>query len=119
MSLRRDELIEKGCMQVSRKYRLVGFMPAGYGTALEALAALQPEVAAGLMRRYAASLEAHAKQEVCSTNTVELTPEEFNEYLSKTGRKPVALAPEDGKGCELCRTYTNNHRKDCPNAPPR
>ncbi len=84
-----DEFIQGGYQQVSRRYRLIARLPSGK-TGLEALAEVNPELAKHFLaqaneqaaRQY---LARHADGE----NKVELTDDEFREYLGKTGRAPV------------------------------
>jgi hypothetical protein len=87
MSSRVDALIVAGFEQVSRKYRTLARLPAGK-TGLEALA----EVDAALAARFLQNANEHAAEQYrrCFArheNKVELTIDEFNEYLEKTGRK--------------------------------
>jgi len=84
-----DDLIALGFQQVSRKYRLLARIPAGK-TGLQALAEVQPDYARQILdnaERQAAA--AYMRIHACGDDRVELTREEFEEYLSKTGRAPV------------------------------
>jgi hypothetical protein len=83
-----DELIAAGFQQVSRKYRRLARTPANK-TALEALAEVAPE--------YARQILAHAEDRAArhfravhasGEDRIELSAEEFKEYLGKTGRSP-------------------------------
>ena len=87
-----DELIRNGFEQVSRKYRTLARLPPGK-TGLEALAEVYPDLAAHFLRnanRIAAEqyLRCYAKGE----DKIELTRDEFNEYLEKTGRYRMPTA---------------------------
>jgi hypothetical protein len=82
-----DELIAGGFKQVSRKYRHLARLPPGK-TGLEALAEVDPRLAAHFLARANESAEMmflrvhHAD----GPDHVTLTVEEFKEYLGKTGR---------------------------------
>lgn len=82
-----DELIAEGYEQISRKYRTLARLPYGK-TGLEALAEVDPDLAVQYLR----NAEEMAKSQylrVYSRDKVELTTEAFNEFLQKTGRRPV------------------------------
>jgi len=84
-----DEVIAGGFKQVSRKYRMLARVPTGK-TPIEALREVDPRAAKRLEERlhdWATNeyIRCHAEGE----NKVELSVEEFKEYLGKTGRAPV------------------------------
>jgi len=87
-----DELIARGFVQTSRKYRLVAGLPAGK-TGVEALREANPE----RLERLLKWLEEKASSEYrtyCAEkegNQLTLTWGEFNEFLVKTGRSPAPL----------------------------
>lgn len=84
-----DQIIAGGFKQVSRKYRTLARVPAGKAP-LDALREVNPQAAKRLEERIAdwatdEYIRCHAEGE----NKVELSVEEFKEYLGKTGRAPV------------------------------
>jgi hypothetical protein len=82
-----EHLIQRGAIQLSRKYRIVGVLPDGR-TGLQCLRELDPDQAAFFEKR----LEEWSLHEFLSRsaeNQVELTVEEFNEWLRRRGCKPL------------------------------
>lgn len=81
------ELFERGAIQLSRKYRTVAVMPEGK-TGMECLQEHYPEEAKHLLER----IEENAKDQFLrlhSSTHVELTREEFNEWLQLRGCKTM------------------------------
>lgn len=108
-----DELLQQGAQQVSRKYRIVARLPVGM-TGLDALRERSPERYADVMRRAEQWAADEYRRDVACRHGdyFELTVEEFNEFLEKTGRR--AWTPK-GEACEHCRSLGHTHAKDCPN----
>jgi hypothetical protein len=84
-----DNIIASGFRQTSRKYRRLARVPQGK-TPFEALKEVDPHYAEMLLERlnnWAENeyLRVHANGE----DVVELSDDEFKEYLAKTGRAPV------------------------------
>ncbi len=85
-------LVAQGYKQVSRKYRMVAGLPEGK-TGLEALKEADPEKYADLMTRVE-EMAADRYRTYCADKNghrLTLTWEEFNEFLTLTGRKPLPL----------------------------
>lgn len=83
-----DDLIARGCIQLSRKYRTLGFLPEGK-TGLQALSEVAPERAKELLARInKQAAEVFLRLNEAERYTVTLTRAQFNEYLRKTGRFP-------------------------------
>ena len=85
--LRVDDLIARGCVQLSRQYRSVGVPPPGKTGALDRLREVHPaeydRIIDGANRLAIHELFQHDPR-----SSVELTPDEFCYYLRVTGRKP-------------------------------
>lgn len=77
-----DDLIAAGYQQVSRKHRLLARVPTGL-TGLEALRTVDPFMA-DRMEKAVHDQAADYYRRVHSKEQVELTREEFEEYLTKT-----------------------------------
>lgn len=85
------DLIKRGAIQLSRKYRTLGLAPElkEGETYLELLKKSDPH--------YWANLERCAKEWLLRNNDafqVKLSIEEFSEWLHQNGRKPLAKPPE-------------------------
>ncbi len=97
-----DELMAAGYEQVSRKYRLVGCLPPGK-TGLEALREVNPALAQSFLN----NANEQAKFMFLRGNnehTIELSPTEFEEFLTKKVEKwKAAQAEADVKGAEFVR----------------
>lgn len=114
-----DALLAQGVRQLSRKYRTVARLPPGM-TGLEALKERAPEKykevmkwaeerAADVYCRYEA--QKHGDQ-------FDLSVEQFNEYLAKTGRKPNNFLEQDNlQQCRHCQTLGHMHARGCPGDP--
>jgi hypothetical protein len=88
-----DDLITRECIQLSRKYRTVGIIPKGE-SGLSALRKADESAWRRIMER----AEGQAREEFLRLSSsrqhrIELTVDEFNEYLRKTGRKPDGQPP--------------------------
>lgn len=82
-----DDLIARGCVQLSRQYRSVGVPPPGKTGALDRLREVAPADYDRLIEsanRQAIGILFHRDP----GSSVELTPDEFCYYLRATGRKP-------------------------------
>lgn len=106
-----DVLIARGAEQKSRKYRMVACLPEGM-TAIQALKERAPaeykrleEYAGSLYRTYVAERFG---------DMYELSIEQFNEFLEKTGRKPNKFLETPREACPDCRTLGHIHRNGCP-----
>ena len=84
-----DKLIEDGYEQVSRKYRTVARLPPGK-TGLEALREVDPRLADQFLKN-ANEMAKHQYLRCYDSDKIELTYEEFSEFLIKTGRSPLPL----------------------------
>jgi hypothetical protein len=82
-------LIATGFKQVSRKYRKLARIPAGK-TGLEALAEVAPDLAAHFLAQAQERAADHYRSRYATgEDAVELSDEDFKEYLAKTGRAPI------------------------------
>lgn len=117
-----DDLISRGAVQISRKYRRVYMAPPN---CVKYLKEHYPERYDSLVESMLARLESEALNSVWhlsqtentpanAENTAELTPSEFDEFREKmTGKKPWSF--EGKEACEHCSSYGHMHRRDCPN----
>jgi hypothetical protein len=89
------DLIKQGYEQISRKYRMLGRLPEGK-TGLEALREVDPRLAQHFLDN--ANNAAKDQYIRCYTRgepyRIELTREEFDEFLRQTGRHGFAKTEE-------------------------
>ena len=109
-----DELIARGAVQKSRKYRSV-FLPPVEGCA-EWLRKNRPEVYDRLvdfaLKEFERSCANECWIQASSGFTVELSQQDFNAFLEKkTGKKQ--WTSEDKTPCPDCRSLGHMHRRDC------
>jgi hypothetical protein len=116
-----DELLKQGVRQLSRKYRTVARLPPGM-TGLQALQERAPERYKEVMKR----AEEWAAEDYCRYvaekygDHFELTVEQFNEYLAKTGRRPNTFLEQDNlQQCPHCKTLGHQHAPQGPGDPRR
>lgn len=100
-----ENLIARGAVQTSRKYRTV-CVPVAPEKAIALLRRTQPIQYERLVE-WAQRLLNYQHGE-----HYELTPDEFNEWRAAQGLTPVLTGPK-GEVCPECRTWTNNHARDC------
>lgn len=115
MTSRVDELIAKGAVQVSRKYRRVFVPPA---PCTEYLRKNLPETYDNLVEDTLQQFETEARQLVwifCDETKIELTPAEFTEFYEKVNGRKV-WTPEGKVPCPSCRSLGHIHRRSCPEA---
>jgi hypothetical protein len=86
-----SDLIKRGYRQVSRKYRRVAALPEGK-TGIQAIRDADPSYYKGVVARIEESC-ADQYLRVYAKDKLELTREEFAEFLRQTGR---GVLPEDG-----------------------
>lgn len=86
-----EELKQRGAVQLSRRYRLVAVLPEGK-TGLQCLREARPHTAAMLeerLERWAKDMYLNSAHAVESGCQIELTYEEFNEWLHLHKRAPL------------------------------
>lgn len=109
-----NKYVAAGYEQVSRKFRRIARLPPGE-TGRQALERVDSQyvrdVEAQIERTCAEMYRrVYAERE---GNMVELTVEEFAEFLYATGRSN-GWKPK-GPACEHCKSYGHQHTPECPN----
>ncbi len=116
-----DDLIAKGAVQVSRKYRRLFIPPE---SPAKWLRKKDPEMYDRLVEKALLAFESDCRSQawldaVCRQGpdvSIELPPAEFDEFREKTtGKKP--WSPEGKEQCPDCLSLGHMHRSDCMNAP--
>ena len=110
-----DDLLARGARQTSRKYRGVACLPRGM-TGIEALKERSPEQYTRLLKDMESRAADMYRTYVAQSfgDHYELSVEQFNEFLAKTGRKPNTFLEEKREACTGCRTLGHMHRRGCP-----
>lgn len=119
MSSKVDDLIERGAVQVSRKYRRVFIAPPNPAKYLkEHYPEKYDRLVESILKTFSsAALSMVWSEAYCNPqdeNTKELTSSEFDEFREKmTGKKPWSI--EGKEQCEHCSSFGHMHRRGCPN----
>lgn len=109
-----DELIARGAMQRSRKYRMVFVPPEN---CLSYLRKHKPEIYDRLVENTLSTIEAAAKEIVAhhfNEHTYTLSEKEFHEFREKMAGKKL-WTPEGKIPCPKCMSLGHIHRRGCPN----
>lgn len=114
MSEKVDKLIERGAVQISRKYRRV-FVPPG-PSCIEWLREAEPQMYDQLVNELLGLMESRARGIAYHREPFheELTSEEFSEFYERMkGKKP--WTSEGKTPCPDCKSLGYMHRRDCTN----